>query len=63
MPSLRVNEEVKAELDNLMAAKLQEKFENSKGSKRKALFLQLTQRKYGLSYNEVLQELIKKYKE
>ena len=63
MASLRVSDDVKGDLDSLMAAKLQERFEKAKGSERKELFLALANKRYGLSYNEVLKELIKKYKE
>jgi len=61
MPTIRLAEETKKNLEDLMADRIRKKIDSVTGKKKTELFLQLTQRKFGLTYNDFVKELIELY--
>ncbi len=63
MPTIKISEQTKKDLEELMSSRLMAQIEHSKGSHKRELFLQIVQKKYGLTFDKFVQELIKRYKD
>ena len=63
MPTIKLSNETKLQLDSLMAAKLQSKMENKKPSKRKELAFQIikNRNRIGITYDSFVSELMNRY--
>lgn len=61
MPTIKLSQETKQALDNLMAKQLKQKIKKTKGKEKQELFLNMIRSKYGITYDSFIQELIRQY--
>ena len=57
MPTIKIKEDTEKLLKDIMVIKIEEKLKKS--NKKKAI-LQIANKKFGISYDEVIKELLKK---
>ncbi len=62
MPTIKVSDETKEELNILMAEELEIKIKKSKGEETKGLFIELIKNKLGITYEDFIKKLINCYK-
>ncbi len=62
MPTIKVSEETKVKLNELMAEEIQIRLKKSKGNKTKGLFIELVKNKMGMTYEDFIKKMIKSYK-
>lgn len=58
MPTVKLSESTKKKLESAMAESLRLKMESAKGTEQKEFFVQLIQKKYGISYDKFIMELL-----
>ncbi len=61
MPTIKVSEETKDKLNELMANELEIRLKKSKGEETKGLFIELVKNKLGMTYDEFIKRLIRVY--
>jgi len=62
MPTIKVSDETKEELNILMAEELEIKIKKAKGEETKGLFIELIKNKLGITCEDFIKKLINCYK-
>ncbi len=62
MPTIKVDEQTKDELNELMAEELEIRLKKSKGEETKGLYIELVKNKLGMTYDDFIKRLIIVYK-
>ncbi|KKN11196.1 hypothetical protein LCGC14_1029000 [marine sediment metagenome] len=58
MPTIKVSEETKDKLNELMAKELEIRLKKSKGEETKGLFIELVKNKLGMTYDDFIKKLV-----
>lgn len=61
MPTIKISTETKNKLEALMAQDLQNKISKAKAGDKPQIFMQIVQKKYGITFDQFLNQMIDQY--